>query len=151
MTRLLDAKELRSGYGRVPILAGIDISMEEGEYLGSLGHNAMGKTTLMGHLSATAGIMELSSRAITGMKPCQRSRLGLGFVPQGREIFPALSVIENLRMGMASAPREDKASTTQCWRISHGWCAFSTGAAARFRAENSSFWCSPAACAAAPA
>ncbi len=113
MTRLLDVKGLRSGYGRIPILAGVDMTMEEGEYLGILGHNGMGKTTLMrtlmGHLPATAGTVEFAGKTITGMKPYERSRLGLGLVPQGREIFPELSVMENLRMGLASAPREDKA------------------------------------------
>lgn len=112
MTRLLYVKDLRSGYGRIPILAGVDMTMEAGEYLGILGHNGMGKTTLMrtlmGHLPATAGKVEFDGRDITAMKPFERSRLGLGLVPQGREIFPDLSVMENLRMGLASAPKEDK-------------------------------------------
>ncbi|NKN35951.1 ATP-binding cassette domain-containing protein [Agrobacterium sp. a22-2] len=112
MTRLLNVKDLRSGYGRIPILAGVDMTMEAGEYLGILGHNGMGKTTLMrtlmGHLPATSGKVEFDGRDITAMKPFERSRLGLGLVPQGREIFPDLSVLENLRMGLASAPREDK-------------------------------------------
>jgi branched-chain amino acid transport system ATP-binding protein/urea transport system ATP-binding protein len=112
MTILLDVKGLHSGYGRIPILAGIDMAMHEGEYLGVLGHNGMGKTTLlktlMGHLPATAGAVSLAGRTITTMKPYERSRLGLGLVPQGREIFPELSVLENLRMGLAAAPKEDK-------------------------------------------
>lgn len=112
MSKLLDVKGLRSGYGRIPILAGIDMTMDEGEYLGILGHNGMGKTTLMrtlmGHLPATAGSVEFDGRTITTMKPWERSRLGMGLVPQGREIFPDLSVMENLRMGLAAAPKEDK-------------------------------------------
>lgn len=112
MTRLLDVKGLRSGYGRIPILAGIDMTMEAGEYLGILGHNGMGKTTLMktlmGHLPATAGTVAFKGVNITAMKPYERSRLGLGLVPQGREIFPDLSVMENLRMGVAAARKEDK-------------------------------------------
>jgi branched-chain amino acid transport system ATP-binding protein len=113
MTTLLDVRGLRSGYGRIPILAGIDMTMAQGEYLGILGHNGMGKTTLMrtlmGHLPATAGSVEFQSKPMTQMKPFERSRLGLGLVPQGREIFPDLSVMDNLRMGLASAPKEDKA------------------------------------------
>ncbi|MHB0952064.1 MAG: ABC transporter ATP-binding protein [Allorhizobium sp.] len=112
MTRLLDVKGLRSGYGRIPILAGVDMAMDEGEYLGILGHNGMGKTTLMrtlmGQLPATAGAIEFAGRNVTAMKPYERSRLGLGLVPQGREIFPDLSVEENLRMGLATAPKEDR-------------------------------------------
>ncbi|QND46161.1 ATP-binding cassette domain-containing protein (plasmid) [Rhizobium lusitanum] len=112
MTQLLNVKDLRSGYGRIPILAGVDMAMEEGEYLGILGHNGMGKTTLMrtlmGHLPATAGTVEFSGRNVTGMKPFERSRLGMGLVPQGREIFPELSVYENLRMGLVAARKEDR-------------------------------------------
>jgi branched-chain amino acid transport system ATP-binding protein/urea transport system ATP-binding protein len=112
MTQLLGVKDLRSGYGRIPILAGVDMAMEEGEYLGILGHNGMGKTTLMrtlmGHLPATAGTVEFSGRNVTGMKPFERSRLGMGLVPQGREIFPELSVYENLRMGLVAARKEDR-------------------------------------------
>ncbi|CAN7552523.1 ATP-binding cassette domain-containing protein [Rhizobium rhizogenes] len=112
MTELLNVKDLRSGYGRIPILAGVDMAMEEGEYLGILGHNGMGKTTLMrtlmGHLPATAGTVEYSGRNVTGMKPFERSRLGMGLVPQGREIFPELSVYENLRMGLVAARKEDR-------------------------------------------
>lgn len=112
MTQLLSVKDLRSGYGRIPILAGVDMAMEEGEYLGILGHNGMGKTTLMrtlmGHLPATAGTVEFSGRNVTGMKPFERSRLGMGLVPQGREIFPELSVYENLRMGLVAARKEDR-------------------------------------------
>jgi branched-chain amino acid transport system ATP-binding protein/urea transport system ATP-binding protein len=88
------------------------MAMEEGEYLGILGHNGMGKTTLMrtlmGHLPATAGTVEFSGRNVTGMKPFERSRLGMGLVPQGREIFPELSVYENLRMGLVAARKEDR-------------------------------------------
>ncbi|MQB40325.1 ATP-binding cassette domain-containing protein [Rhizobium sp. ICMP 5592] len=112
MTQLLGVKDLRSGYGRIPILAGVDMAMEEGEYLGILGHNGMGKTTLMrtlmGHLPATAGTVEFAGRNVTGMKPFERSRLGMGLVPQGREIFPELSVYENLRMGLVAARKEDR-------------------------------------------
>lgn len=112
MTSLLTVRGLRSGYGRIPILAGIDMTMEPREYLGILGHNGMGKTTLMktlmGHLPATAGTVTFEGRDITAMKPFERSRLGMGLVPQGREIFPDLSVLENLRMGLAAAEKEDR-------------------------------------------
>jgi branched-chain amino acid transport system ATP-binding protein/urea transport system ATP-binding protein len=112
MSTLLEVKGLRSGYGRIPILFGIDMTMQEGEYLGILGHNGMGKTTtlrtLMGHLPATEGSVVFAGRTITHLKPHERSRLGIGLVPQGREIFPDLSVYDNLRMGLAAAPKEDR-------------------------------------------
>ncbi|WP_315738169.1 ABC transporter ATP-binding protein [Bradyrhizobium sp. SZCCHNR1093] len=112
MSMLLEVKGLKSGYGRIPILFGIDMSVADGEYLGILGHNGMGKTTalrtLMGHLPTTDGSVVFAGKTITHLKPHERSRLGIGLVPQGREIFPDLSVLENLRMGLASAPKEDR-------------------------------------------
>ncbi|UFZ05937.1 ATP-binding cassette domain-containing protein [Bradyrhizobium ontarionense] len=112
MSALLEVKGLKSGYGRIPILFGIDMTVQDGEYLGILGHNGMGKTTalrtLMGHLPTTDGSVVFAGKTITHLKPHERSRLGIGLVPQGREIFPDLSVLENLRMGLASAPKEDR-------------------------------------------
>jgi branched-chain amino acid transport system ATP-binding protein/urea transport system ATP-binding protein len=112
MSALLEVKDLRSGYGRIPILFGIDMTVQDGEYLGILGHNGMGKTTtlraLMGHLPTTSGSVVFAGKTITHLKPHERSRLGIGLVPQGREIFPDLSVHENLRMGLAAAPKEDR-------------------------------------------
>ncbi|MGJ4956706.1 ABC transporter ATP-binding protein [Bradyrhizobium sp. HKCCYLRH2015] len=112
MSALLEVKGLKSGYGRIPILFGVDLTVADGEYLGILGHNGMGKTTalrtLMGHLPTTDGSVVFAGKTITHLKPHERSRLGIGLVPQGREIFPDLSVMENLRMGLAAAPREDR-------------------------------------------
>ncbi|QRE73265.1 ABC transporter ATP-binding protein [Methylobacterium aquaticum] len=111
MSALLDVEGLRASYGRVPILMGVDFTLESGEYLGILGHNGMGKTTLMrtlmGHLAADAGAVRFAGTEVTRLPIHQRARLGMGLVPQGREIFSTLSVRENLRMGLASAPRED--------------------------------------------
>ncbi|AWN51297.1 ATP-binding cassette domain-containing protein [Methylobacterium sp. 17Sr1-1] len=111
MSALLDVEDLRASYGRVPILMGVDFSLAPGEYLGILGHNGMGKTTLMrtlmGHIPATAGAVRFSGTDVTRLPIHQRARLGMGLVPQGREIFATLSVRENLRMGLASAPKED--------------------------------------------
>ena len=102
-TSLLAVEGLHSGYGRIPILGGITLSVREGEFVGILGHNGMGKTTLlrtlMGYLPATAGRVRLDGADITRRSPTARARAGIGYVPQGREIFPALSVRENLRMG----------------------------------------------------
>ena len=112
MSALLEVKGLKSGYGRIPILFGVDLTVADGEYLGILGHNGMGKTTalrtLMGHLPTTDGSVVFAGKTITHLKPHERSRLGIGLVPKGREIFPDLSVMENLRMGLAAAPKEDR-------------------------------------------
>lgn len=108
---ILEVDALRSGYGRIPILAGVTLNVAEGEFLGVLGHNGMGKTTLMntlmGHLPATEGTVRFNGQDVTRETAHKRALAGLGLVPQGRQIFPDLTVLENLRMGMAGAKQED--------------------------------------------
>jgi branched-chain amino acid transport system ATP-binding protein len=100
---MLDVQGLRTGYGRIPILNGVSFSVNEGDFIGILGHNGMGKTTLlkalMGFLPATGGRVLFGPDDVTALEPYRRARLGLGYVPQGREIFPGLTVYDNLRMG----------------------------------------------------
>ena len=97
----LEVRGLSGGYGRVPILHGIDLDVGEGEVVGILGHNGMGKSTLlktaMGFLPAHAGSVRYYGTDITRVPSNERARLGIGYVPQGRGIFPRLSVRENLR------------------------------------------------------
>ena len=98
----------------MPILAGISISVEAGEYVGILGHNGMGKTTLlrtlMGYLPATEGSIKFDGQDVTRLPTHQRARRGLGLVPQGREIFPTLTVRDNLRMGSALSKGDETAA-----------------------------------------
>jgi branched-chain amino acid transport system ATP-binding protein len=100
---MLDVQGLRTGYGRIPILNGVGFAVNEGEFIGILGHNGMGKTTLlralMGFLPATSGRVYFAGADVTALEPYRRARLGLGYVPQGRDIFPGLTVYDNLRMG----------------------------------------------------
>ena len=100
---MLNVQGLCTGYGRIPILNGVNFAVKVGEFIGILGHNGMGKTTLlkalMGFLPATAGTVRFDGHDVTTAEPYQRARLGLGYVPQGREIFPGLTVYDNLRMG----------------------------------------------------
>jgi branched-chain amino acid transport system ATP-binding protein len=100
---MLNVQGLRTGYGRIPILNGVSFTVNEGEFIGILGHNGMGKTTLlkalMGFLPATGGVVRLDGHDVTAAEPYRRARLGFGYVPQGREIFPGLTVYDNLRMG----------------------------------------------------
>ena len=111
---MLDVHGLRTGYGRIPILNGVSFAVNEGEFIGILGHNGMGKTTLlkalMGFLPATSGRVQFAGEDVTALEPYRRARLGLGYVPQGREIFPALTVHDNLRMG-CSKPGGDEFDT----------------------------------------
>ena len=107
---MLSVRALRANYGQIPILVGIDFELADGEFLGILGHNGMGKTTLLrtlvGHLRATGGSIALDGRDITRLPTHERALRGIGLVPQGREIFANLTVHENLRMGMAGAAKE---------------------------------------------
>jgi branched-chain amino acid transport system ATP-binding protein len=102
---MLSVTGLQGGYGRINILNGVDLQVGEGEFLGILGHNGMGKTTLlkalMGLIPATAGEIRLDNHLITALPTHRRVQAGLGYVPQGRQIFPDLSVHENLLMGCA--------------------------------------------------
>ncbi|ORE96067.1 amidase [Stappia sp. 22II-S9-Z10] len=111
---LLNVKGLRAGYGRVPVLHGVDVWVGEGEIVGILGHNGMGKTTLlktlMGLVPATGGSVHFDGMDITREKSHARSRLGMGYVPQGRGIFPMLSVRDNLRMGIAAHGSADESA-----------------------------------------
>jgi urea ABC transporter ATP-binding protein UrtE len=101
---MLDVMDLRAGYGAIPVLHGVSLTIGAGESVGILGHNGMGKTTLLrtliGALKATAGTVRLDGADITRLAPHARARLGLAYVPQGREIFPGLSALDNLRMGL---------------------------------------------------
>jgi len=111
---MLEVSDLAAGYGRIPILGGVRFSVAPGEFIGILGHNGMGKTTLlralMGYIPATAGRVMLEGADITRAEPYRRARSGMGYVPQGREIFPALSVRDNLRMGAVGRPKDEAAA-----------------------------------------
>jgi len=105
---MLTVTELRAAYGRIPILHGISFEVKDGEFIGILGHNGMGKTTLLktliGLLRAAGGKIEFAGKDITREPTFRRNRLGIGYVPQGREIFPNLTVLDNLRIGFAMHP-----------------------------------------------
>ena len=111
---MLEVSNLAAGYGRIPILGGVSFSVARGEFVGILGHNGMGKTTLlralMGYIPATAGRVVLEDADITRAEPYRRARAGMGYVPQGRDIFPGLSVRDNLRMGAVGRPKDEDAA-----------------------------------------
>jgi len=113
---ILTVKDLASGYGRIPILHGVSFHVAEGECVGIWGHNGMGKTTLLstilGYQPATGGTITFSGNDVTRLATHSRARQGMGLVPQGRQIFPALTVAENLRMGSAANGGE-KGSITE--------------------------------------
>jgi branched-chain amino acid transport system ATP-binding protein len=100
---ILEINNLHAGYGRIPVLSGINFTVGEREVVGVLGHNGMGKTTLLktliGQVPLTSGTMRFDGIDIGAMPSFRRARAGMGYLPQGRAIFPNLTVYENLRMG----------------------------------------------------
>jgi branched-chain amino acid transport system ATP-binding protein len=104
---LVDA--LEAGYARIRILNNVCFDMEDGEFLGVLGHNGMGKSTLLkaisGGIKPTNGSIKFEGREIGGLPSHLRARAGIGYVPQGRQIFPNLSVRENLMMAALGGGR----------------------------------------------
>jgi urea ABC transporter ATP-binding protein UrtE len=97
---VLELQGVRGGYGRINILDGIALRVDDGEVLGVLGHNGMGKTTLMraivGEIAVSAGELRWQGESIARLPTHRRVARGIGYVPQGRRIFPLLSVRENL-------------------------------------------------------
>jgi len=106
---MLDVEAIDAGYGSVPVLSGVSLRVAAGERVVIIGRNGAGKTTLlralMGFLRCPRGGIRLEGRDVTRLPAYARARLGLGYVPQGREIFPALTVRENLEMGAVGRGR----------------------------------------------
>ncbi|HEY9279488.1 MAG TPA: ABC transporter ATP-binding protein [Eoetvoesiella sp.] len=100
MKALVKAHGLHTYYGASHILHGVSLEINPGESIGLLGRNGMGKTTLirtiMGHITPTKGVIAIRDRNCTKAQPHQIARLGIAYVPEGRGIFPNLSVRENL-------------------------------------------------------
>jgi urea transport system ATP-binding protein len=105
---ILQVADLQQHYGGSHILRGVSFDLQPGEITVVLGRNGVGKTTLlkslMGVVATTSGSIALAGQSLDKLRTHQRVRAGLGYVPQGREIFGRLSVMENLQMGLASQP-----------------------------------------------
>jgi len=103
---MLSIRNINQYYGGSHILRDVSLDAKQGEVTVILGRNGVGKTTLlkalMGLVPIKTGAIEFDGRALQGATPYQRARAGIGFVPQGREIFARLTVEENLRMGLAT-------------------------------------------------
>ena len=106
---LLNATELHAHYGQSHVLQGVSLSLARGESVGLLGRNGMGKTTLirtlMGLVRASAGSVRIAGVDVTNAEADRIARAGLGYVPEGRGIFPNLSVRENLLVSARAGVR----------------------------------------------
>jgi branched-chain amino acid transport system ATP-binding protein len=100
MSELLRLSQVSAGYGEAVVIAGIDLRLAAGEGLAVLGRNGTGKTTLLntiiGVTRQRGGALQLQGRELSGLRPERRAHLGIGWVPQERNIFKSLSVEENL-------------------------------------------------------
>jgi branched-chain amino acid transport system ATP-binding protein len=106
---MLEVRALASHYGRIPALKGIDLSVHAGELVALVGANGAGKTTLLRTISgvqpASAGQVLFAGTDITRSAPERRVRLGIVQVPEGRQVFGPLSVLDNLLLGAYTRPR----------------------------------------------
>jgi branched-chain amino acid transport system ATP-binding protein len=109
MSTLVNIAGLKAGYGNTKVLFGIDLDITHGQVSTLMGRNGMGKTTtvrcLMGLLKPASGTITIGENDMTGAPPYEIAQAGLGLVPEGRRIFPSLSVSENLRA--TARPRPD--------------------------------------------
>jgi urea transport system ATP-binding protein len=100
---LLEMAGVRTGYGSSPILQGIDLVVRSGEMVAVIGRNGVGKSTMMrcliGQLRVWAGTIRFEDNDISALPAERRAQLGFGYIPQGREVFPRMTVQENLRVG----------------------------------------------------
>lgn len=101
---MLAVKDLRVAYGMSEVIHGVDFTLGQNETLAVMGRNGMGKTTLfkslIGVLPAKSGAIEMQGHNVVAMKSFQRVARGIAYVPQGRMIFPMLSVTENIQTGL---------------------------------------------------
>lgn len=115
MTAVLELTDVHAGYGPLSVLKGIDLDVHEGEVVSVLGPNGAGKTTLLrtiaGLISPSEGTILLEGQDITALPAHERVPAGIALVPEGRDLFPFLTVVDNLRMGAyhpeARARREE--------------------------------------------
>jgi branched-chain amino acid transport system ATP-binding protein len=94
---------VRAGYGGLTALGGVSIAIAEGDFVSIIGPNGAGKTTLFkcisGIVTPTAGSITFAGKDMLHVRPCDRPHLGIAHVPEGRQVFASLSVLENLEMG----------------------------------------------------
>jgi neutral amino acid transport system ATP-binding protein len=109
---LLEVEDVEAGYGDALVLRGVTLAVSPGELVAIIGPNGAGKSTLLkvvyGLLRPRAGRIRYGGDDVTGLQPEQLTRLGLNYVPQLRNVFPSLSIAENLQVACVSLPRSER-------------------------------------------
>ncbi|MBI3370920.1 MAG: ABC transporter ATP-binding protein [Betaproteobacteria bacterium] len=117
---LLEIRDLNTYYGASHVLQGISLNVARGELVALLGRNGMGKSTtlktVMGLVKSQSGSVSFDGREITGHAPYKVARAGIGYVPEERRIFPELSVLDNLVLGIKGGKIADPADS-KAWTI----------------------------------
>jgi branched-chain amino acid transport system ATP-binding protein len=112
MAALIEARGVHAYYGSSHVLRGVDFHVAAGEAVGLFGRNGMGKTTLLrtllGHVAPRRGAVSIRGAEITGLPPEKIARQGIGYVPEGRGVFPNLTVRENLVMAARPGARGER-------------------------------------------
>ena len=149
---MLDIDGISAGYSKIPVLDRVSIHVAEGEFVAVVGPNGAGKTTLFktisGLLKPTAGSIRFGDINLLETAPSRRAHLGIAHVPEGRHVFPSLTVMENLELGAyttsgrlnwasnlerifelfpvlpiaaSNSPAHFPAVSSRCWRSGAGW------------------------------
>jgi urea transport system ATP-binding protein len=109
---VLEVAGLCAAYGRTPVLRGVDMTIAKGQIVSLIGRNGVGKTTtmrcLIGLLRATSGRILFLGQPITDLPADERARLGIGYIPQGRQVFPRMTVEENIRVSLLANAGKDR-------------------------------------------
>jgi len=118
---MLETYNINAGYGEIQVLWDVSLKIEKGEIIALLGPNGAGKTTLtkvlIGLLKPYSGVIKFNGIDITNTPPYERVKIGISLVPEGRQIFPYMTVLENLYAGMYSLKKMDKEAIEHVFEI----------------------------------
>ena len=142
--QVLSIDRIGVSYGRVVALREVSLAVEEGASVALIGANGAGKSTLfksiVGFLEPQSGGIAFNGRSLVGLAPEKRIRLGIGYAPEGRRVFPGLTVRENLEVAALCGRRERQISSTMPSRCSRSSANDRMREGGSFRAVNSKCW-----------